>query len=258
MSDWNSGLYLQFARERTQPPLDLAARLARLDPASVLDAGCGPGNSTVVLAETFPGARITGLDQSVSMIERAKKDHPGLRFETGDLLDLTGQYDLIFSNAVLQWIPDHETLLPFLMDHLNPGGTLAVSIPVSRDLPLYRIIRETAEDSGFDFTKAKKTHNEILTPDKYHDILSPISQNVQIWQTTYYHPMASHKQLLAWAESTRLRPYLDCLRPAQKARFRTQILKRLEEAYPPRKDGTILFPFSRLFFTARKPGNSSR
>ena len=69
MPDWDPQQYLKFKKERTQPALDLAARL-ELSPAKALDVGCGPGNSTQVVAERFPHAQVLGLDASASMVRR--------------------------------------------------------------------------------------------------------------------------------------------------------------------------------------------
>ena len=146
MSDWNPKQYLKFEAQRTQPSLDLAMRLRRYAPKSILDLGCGPGNSTAVLREVFPDAALCGLDSSQNMIDKARAAHPALSFRLGDVQALEGTYDLLFSNACLQWLPDHRRLLPHLMHSLNDGGVLAVQIPMNPDEPLFRIIRQTAAD----------------------------------------------------------------------------------------------------------------
>ncbi len=113
MSDWNSTQYLKFKNERTQPAVDLAMRIKN-NPKTIVDIGCGPGNSTSVLRDIFPYADILGIDNSPNMIEKAKAEHPDISFRLCDALSLDGKYDLLFSNACLQWIPDHETLIPSL------------------------------------------------------------------------------------------------------------------------------------------------
>ena len=160
MTEWSPKQYLLFADQRTQPAADLAARVAgRAGRAggtgktvrTAVDVGCGPGNSTAVLRHTFPEARLLGVDLSPEMVERAARQYPEIAFRVGDAASLTGQYDLIFSNACLQWVPQHETLIPGLMERLTSGGVLAVQMPMNDDEPFYRIIREVIEDAKWGF-----------------------------------------------------------------------------------------------------------
>lgn len=133
MSDWNSNQYMKFGAERTQPSIDLVNRIADINPNRILDIGCGPGNSTDRLAKQFPNADILGVDFSEDMLKEARTTYPELRFEHScipdDLDKLDGKFDLIFSNACIHWIPNHESLLPAIFDKLSDGGTLAVQIP---------------------------------------------------------------------------------------------------------------------------------
>lgn len=140
MAEWNSGLYRKFENQRTQPARDLAERIKGTNPHTVLDIGCGPGNSTAVLKAVFPCAQITGIDNSENMIQRAKSEYPDIQFELCDVHAILGRYDVLFSNACLQWVPEHRTLIPELMSKLNDGGILAVQMPMNGDEPLYKII----------------------------------------------------------------------------------------------------------------------
>ncbi len=133
---WDPGQYLKFKDERTRPSIDLAARLDLASPASILDVGCGPGNSTEVLRDRWPAARITGLDSSTDMIERARAAHDWGDWVCADAARLgeSGDrrtWDIVFSNATLQWIPDHERLIPRLFGLVNRGGALAVQVPAN-------------------------------------------------------------------------------------------------------------------------------
>lgn len=252
MSDWNSDLYLKFEKQRTQPALDLAKRIEHHDPAEIVDLGCGPGNGTAVLRSVFPKAMLKGIDNSPNMIEKAKKAHPDIEFNLGDVQDLNGKYDLIFSNACLQWIPDHKQLLPYLMDKLNTGGILAVQIPMNEKEPLFKIIKETVKNSPFDFSRAYFEKNSILAPEEYYDILSECTSDFDIWETVYYHDMPSHDELINWVRGTRLRPYLDCLNDADKKIFEAELLKNVREQYAVMNNGNVILKFRRLFFTATK------
>jgi len=139
MSGWNPGQYLQFENERNKPILDLLGRVGLPCPARVIDIGCGPGNSTQFLAKRWPEAEIVGLDSSGAMLEAARKRLPALHWIECDAsqdLSHLGRFDLVFSNAALQWMPDHERLIPGLFALLNPGGVLAAQMPHTNATPL--------------------------------------------------------------------------------------------------------------------------
>lgn len=250
MSDWNASQYLKFNTQRTQPAQDLAMRVKDLKPKTVADIGCGPGNSTAVLAAAFPDSDILGIDSSPSMIEKAKKEHPNLKFMLCDALSLPGRYDLLFSNACLQWIPDHAILIPALMDKLTDGGVLAVQMPMNGEEPLFRLISETADRWGLAGVKAQP--NETLTPPEYFDILTACSASFDMWETKYYHSLADHQSLIDWVKGTRLRPYLDFLGKEKGEEFETEILQRAKELYTVMSDGSVVLGFRRYFFTAVK------
>ena len=252
MADWNSALYLKFKKERTQPAIDLAHRVRSYNPPKIVDIGCGPGNSTEVLKMFFPNSDIYGIDSSQDMIDRAQKEHPELKFELCDANSLTGGYDMLFSNACLQWIPDHALLLPRLMSCLNAGGVLAVQLPLNREEPLFRIIDKTVSDPKWNLGNVSPEFNNTLDPDKYYDILSDCSSDFQIWETVYYHSLPSHQALIDWVKGTRLRPYLDMLDSENAVLFENEILRCTEKEYPARIDGNVLLRFRRLFFTASK------
>ena len=252
MSEWNSDLYLKFKQQRTQPALDLAKRIEKYNPLRVADLGCGPGNSTSVLKSVFPNARLIGVDNSSNMIEKARQTYPDIEFRLGDIHNLNEKYDLIFSNACLQWIPNHNTLLPYLIEQLNDNGILAVQIPINWNEPLFKIIKDTVEQSDFDFSQAYFENNDALSPNEYYEILSMCASSFDIWETVYYHEMPSHEALIDWVRSTRLRPYLDCLNDNDKKMFETDLLKKVKEQYPVMKNGNVILKFRRLFFIAVK------
>lgn len=252
MSDWNSIQYLKFKNQRTQPAIDLLARVKYADPKTIADIGCGPGNSTSVLAQTFPSSSVVGIDSSRNMIEKAKKEHPQLGFRLCDALSLEGTYDLLFSNACLQWIPEHNSLIPALMDKLNDGGILAVQIPMNGEEPLFRLIKEVAAEPKWGLDKVKLQPNETLTPLEYYDILSGCSSSFDIWETKYYHTMPNHKALVEWVKGTRIRPHLDYLGDKKGAEFENELIERSKALYPVTVDGNVVLGFRRFFFSAVK------
>ena len=248
MSDWNPEKYLLFKNQRTQPALDLANRVRSCQAKTVVDIGCGPGNSTAVLKDVFPHAKILGIDNSANMISKAKAQHSGLDFQVCSAEDLTGSYDLLFSNACLQWIPNHETLIPQLMGKLTEHGVLTVQMPMNWNEPLFRIIKAVAAKPKWDFKNVCFERNDTLSPEAYFDILSACSGSFEIWETVYYHAMPSHEHLIEWVRGTRLRPYLDVLNEEQKVEFEQEILSMVRDAYPFTASGEVVLEFRRFFF----------
>ncbi len=242
MSDWISTQYLNFKNERTQPAIDLAMRI-RNNPRTVVDIGCGPGNSTKVLQEVFFNADIIGIDNSPNMIAKAKAENPNIKFRLCNALSLEGKYDLLFSNACLQWIPSHDTLIPLLMDKLNDNGVLAVQVPINGDEPLFRLIREVVSQPKWELSDAQLQPNETLTPSEYYNILSNCSSSFDMWEVKYYHTMPNHQELINWVKGTRLRPYLDYLGTEKGASFETEIVERSKELYPLMNNGKIVLGF---------------
>lgn len=250
MSDWNPKQYLQFEAQRTQPALDLANRIRGHAPASIVDIGCGPGNSTAVLKTVFPYAKIRGIDSSETMIQRAKETDPEIDFSVCSAESLTGTYDLLFSNACLQWIPDHETLIPQLMTHLTEQGVLAVQIPMNQQEPLYRSIDRIAADPKWNFDRGCLQGNRTLSPRAYFELLSDCAGRFELWETVYYHSMPSRDHLLEWVKGTRLRPYLAALDDSRRIEFENVLREEIQKKYPLTAHGDVIFPFRRFFFLA--------
>ncbi len=248
MFNWNSDQYLKFKAQRTQPAIDLAKRVADVNPKSVLDIGCGPGNSTAVLKAVFPDAKILGIDSSQDMIDKAQKTYPDMYFSLGDAREIADKYDLLFSNACLQWIPNHKELIPYLMSKLNDGGILAVQIPMNGEEPLFRIIRDVVSEMRLSGLERQWT----LKPDEYYEILFRCSDNFKIWETVYYHDLPNHEALLEWVKGTHIRPYLALLNEEDGLEFEKEILDRVKKIYPVMSDGKVILRFRRFFFTAEK------
>lgn len=257
MSDWNARQYLKFKNDRTQPAIDLAARLNCEAPAKALDVGCGPGNSTAVLKARFPKARVIGADFSENMVETAKKDNPELEFIrcdiSADIDSLPHDFDIVFSNACLQWVPDHPSLLPQLMSLLKPGGFLAVQIPMNYQEPIHRIIESTVSHSPWTELIPYMRLFHTLSQEQYFDILSDISTDFTLWQTTYLHRLPSHQAIMEWYSSTGLRPYLDAaVTKEARDNFYQEVFRQVQDEYPVQKNGEVIFRFPRFFFIAEK------
>ena len=255
MSDWNSEQYLKFKKQRTQPAVDLVKRMNIEHPKNILDIGCGPGNSTYVLRKMFPEADILGVDNSEDMIRKAEETYPDIRFKNCDVttgLDQLDEYDVIFSNACLQWIPDHREFIPKLFRKLNKNGVLAVQIPMNGNETLFQIMNEVTSQPQWNFSGMDLEKNETLLPEEYFDILSSCTGNFDIWETVYYHNMPSVEAMVEWVKGTRLRPYLNALDKATAECLEKEITERAIAAYDVQRNGEIIFKFRRFFFVAGK------
>lgn len=253
---WDSAQYLKFKRERTQPSIDLIGRIALSDPETILDVGCGPGNSTEQLKRRYPNAAVYGVDNSEEMLFAAREKYPDIRFGSCDASRELGKlgetYDIVFSNACIQWIPDHPKLLRELMCLLKKGGVLAVQVPMNYDEPIHRIIEETIRTEKWREKIGEPRIFHTLSLEAYYDLLSGLTPEFSMWETVYFHRMRSHADIMEWYGGTGLRPYLDRLSPEEGEAFRADIFRAVERAYPKRANGEIIFRFPRLFFTAVK------
>lgn len=260
MADWNSEQYLKFKAQRTQPAIDLASKIIvekpTEEPFEIIDIGCGPGNSTRVLKDRFPSAHIIGSDYSDNMLKAAMENVPECEFikldAGGDLSEFKGKFDVVFSNACIQWIPEHKRLIPSLFSMLKKGGALAVQIPVQFEEAIHKIIESTVASEKW---RGKITDPRIfhtLSDGEYFDILSELTSDFEMWRTVYFHRMPSVESIIEWYRSTGLKPYLESLSGDDAEEFIGEIGAALEKEYQKQKNGEIIFRFPRLFFTAKK------
>ena len=254
--DWNPELYLKFGKERTQPSIDLVSRIDKEDPDSILDVGCGPGNSTQVLAARWPAAQITGIDNSPAMIEKAKNDYPAQEWLLSDAGTdaLPGKFDIIFSNATIQWIPDHADLLRKFSQALTEDGLIALQIPLFWDMPIGKAIAAVAGENRW-AERTKGATDLFIIHDHiwYYDRLSQMFGSVEMWETSYMHVMDAHQAIMDMIRSTGLKPYLERLESENDRQdFESLVLETVKEDYPLQRNSKVLFPFERLFFIAKK------
>ena len=256
MPTWNPSLYLKFERERTQPVRDLISRISVPSPKKIIDIGCGPGNSTQALKIAYPNAEILGVDSSPEMIEKAKKKYPGLSFLLCDissqLSNLPNDFDIVFSNACLHWVPNHHTLLPGLMTLLKPGGMLAVQMPMSKKSAVHTILQDVAKSDEWCDKIPNTVHHHLLPQDEYFDIFSENSSDFSLWETTYFHVMDSHQGILEWYRGSGMRPYLEYLDEVDTPVFEKLVYDGIQKTYPVQKNNQVIFRFRRFFFVAEK------
>ncbi|WP_138465446.1 methyltransferase domain-containing protein [Poseidonocella sp. HB161398] len=256
-SDWNPEAYHRFRGLRLRPALDLLAQVALLPPGVVVDLGCGSGAVGPALAQRFPDRQIHGVDRSPAMLEEAEATGAYHRLEQGDIAEWRAEAPvaLIFSNAALNWVPDHETLLPRLAGMLAPGGMLAVQAPFQQEAPSHRLLREISGalyPQLFDWSGWRDDVRDLAGYDRILDGLGEAS----LWETTYAQllpPDAAAHPVRRFTESTAGRRVLDRLGPEDAAGFLGAYDGALDAHYPRRADGAVLFPFRRIFFTLRVP-----
>lgn len=254
MPDWNPKLYLQFKNERNRASLDLIQHINHPQAAFITDLGCGPGNSTKVLHNTYPSAHITGIDNSQSMLKEAQASLPECYFENADMSEWKPQrkQDIIFANASLQWLSGHQDLIPHFASQLNENGVLAIQMPDNWNEPSHAHMRKIASE----FKISELDRESILTTHDYYDLLSKSGCTIDMWRTTYYHVMPSITSIIDWVKGTRLRPYLEKLDEAAQGQFIEKYHRLLTNSYLAQHDGNILMPFPRLFIVARKQKNT--
>jgi trans-aconitate 2-methyltransferase len=252
---WSAKQYVAFEEERTRPVRDLLAALPPIEARAVIDLGCGPGNSTEVLAACYPQANISGIDSSSDMIEAARRRLPRVSFAVQDLQAWrdAGPFDVILANAVLQWVAGHESLLPALVKKLAPGGALAVQMPDNLDEPAHRLMREVAAGGPWAAKLAAASAARAPLPSApwYYQLLRPLCSKVDLWRTTYYHFLSGGAEaLVEWFKGSALRPFLDPLNDAERGAFLERYTAAIAKAYPPVADGGVMLPFPRVFLTA--------
>ena len=257
MPSWDPDVYERFKAYRDRPALDLLLRIPTdLEPRQIWDLGCGTGEHAAVLALRHPAARVHGLDSSPDMLARARSREIDVDWVEADLSQFAPvvQPDLIFTNAALQWAPDHAALIPRLASTLSVGGVFACQMPTAFDTAWHARLRELAGEAAWATRLATAdAARPIAAPEQYYAWLAPICREVDIWTTTYLHVLEGDDPVVEWMRGTALRPYLDALAgQAERETFLETYRARVRDALPPRPDGTTLFPFPRLFIVARR------
>lgn len=252
--DWNPEAYNRFRGLRLRPAMDLLAAIETAPAGDVIDLGCGNGVIGAALRARFADARIVGVDNSQSMLDQAREAGDFDALVSADIAEWTAQTPpaLIFSNAALHWLPDHETLLKRLAGMLGAGGVLAVQMPHQNNAPSHRLWVSLVEEmfaGRVDMTRGPK----VMPPAQYHRILSPLG-TLKLWETSYYQQLAPCENghpVRHFTQSTFARPILAALDGAEQLALVAAYEAVMDKAYPKAADGTVLFPFRRLFFTLK-------
>jgi len=253
MSDtWSPSTYLQFGDERTRAARDLLAQVPLGTARRIVDVGCGPGNSTALLAARYPDAELIGLDSSAAMLAEARTALPHAHFVEGDaavwLPD--ADVDLVFANAVYQWIPEHVSIVPRVLRAMAPGSVLAVQMPDNLAEPTHQLMQRVAEEGPWAGRLVDAPRAPLPPVRTYYDALTPVASRVDIWHTVYNHVLASPDAVVDWVKGTGLRPFIDPLPADERTAFLERYRAAIADAYPPAADGKVLLRFPRLFLVA--------
>lgn len=250
---WNPEIYLKFREQRYQPFDDLLAMVRIRSGLRVIDLGCGTGELTQRLADALPESDVLGIDSSPEMLATAATlERTGLRFDQRPIQELTGNWDLIFSHAAIQWVPDHRTLVPRLFNHLNRGGQLVVQIPNNFAHPTHTLIEAVAGEEPFHTaSNGYQKRFYVLGIDDYAEILNAAGgTDLTVLGKIYPHYLESSDQLAEWMSGTALIPYLENLPIESHSAFMERYRAALRERFP----GTpVFFGFERVLFSATRP-----
>lgn len=252
---WDPDLYLTFRAYRERPALDLLARVDLDAPAIVYDLGCGTGDMARHMAARWPGAQVTGIDSSPDMLAKARAGGGRVTWQQADVATFRTDppAELLFTNAVFNWVPHHDQVLPRLMQSLAPGGLLALQMPrIYEQAAQRQIAAAVLEGPWRDRLHAEFLEQPVQPPDTYYPILAPHARSVDIWETNYIHVLTGDNPVLTWMAATALRPFYDMLQGEERQRFEDDVAARIRQAYPKEADGRTLFPLQRLFIIARR------
>lgn len=249
---WNPEKYLQFKEQRSAPFDDLLKLVKVRQNLKAVDLGCGTGELTRKLADALPDSDVLGIDSSAEMLKSSQAwTRSGLRFELGDQAHLTGSYDLIFSNAALQWSEKHTELIPNLFRCLTPGGQIVVQVPSNHNHVSHRVYREVAVQEPFvSALNGFNRQSPVLPIEAYAELFfREDAQEIVVFEKVYAHVLENADAIVDWISGTALVPYFERLNDSMRAEFTESIRKRMRKELP----GTpVFYPFKRTLFSAIK------
>lgn len=250
---WNPDQYLHFSDHRLRPAIDLLNAIPPISAKHVVDLGCGTGSVLPALRNRWPNAELSAVDQSVEMLTAAKETFSDAIFSQADIADWRpeGKVDVIFSNAALNWLDHHDSLLRRLAGFLSEHGVLAVQMPRNHDRPSHTCVAEIVDTEPY-ASKLKPLIKPapVHAPSYYMDCLSELRNEgarIDVWETDYQQIMQGDNPVVEWTKGTYLRPFLDALDGEDRANFEAHYREKIKSAYPRLADGSTIFAFRRLF-----------
>jgi trans-aconitate 2-methyltransferase len=254
VTTWEPQTYLRYADIRFRAGLDLIARIPKSEYPTIYDLGCGTGHLTRILADTFSSSPVIGIDSSSEMLAEARREFPSIDWQQADITSWrpSAPAGLIYSNAALQWVPDHETLLPSLLKQVRPGGVLAMQVPRHFESPSHLGLKELVMQSEWRSRLEPLLLAPVPAPETYWRWLLPHARNIDVWETIYLQVLDGQDPVVNFMRGTALRPFLTILPEPDAARFVEAFAERMAAAYPRQPNGQTLFPFRRLFLIAQR------
>ncbi|MCZ6554722.1 MAG: methyltransferase domain-containing protein [Candidatus Dadabacteria bacterium] len=250
---WNPELYHKFQKERFEPFKDLLDLIVIRERLRVLDLGCGTGELTEMVLDMLPESQILGIDNSPEMLNKAiQRKGAGLDFELSSIEDVSGNWDLIFSNAAIQWVDNHLELVPRLVSLLNPGGQIAVQLPANHSHSTQTMITKIADEEPFK-TALNSWQREwsVLSIRDYAELLYESGAcDINVFEKIYPHVLENIEAVIDWLSGTALLPYFERLPQELHEDFLNSYRERLQDLYPA---VPVFYPFQRIFFSARMP-----
>lgn len=253
---WDPQQYARFSHARLRPITDLLSHIPLATAETVFDLGCGAGSAFDPLRVRFPNATIVGLDNYMAMLEAARNNDCGVNVIAADIASWGPDQKaaLIFSNAALQWVEDHDQLLPRLMGMLLPGGVLAIQMPVVWVEPVHTILADLVREAPWNaHIDPELRPFALLSPERYAEILAPLATQLDIWETRYLHRLTGDNAVFEWIRGSSLQPMLQQSPQDLRAGFSEAYSQVLSRAYPVTGDGTTHYFMRRLFIVAIAP-----
>ncbi|QUR69535.1 trans-aconitate 2-methyltransferase [Mycobacterium spongiae] len=255
---WDPDVYLAFADHRNRPFYEMLSRVGATRARRVVDLGCGPGHLTRYLARRWPEAVVEAVDSSPEMVAAARER--GVDATAGDLRSWKPKpdTDVVVSNAALHWVPEHPDLMVRWAGELAPGSWIAVQIPGNFETPSHSVVRALSRREPYAKIMRDipfRVGAAVQSPAYYADLMLTAGCKVDVWETTYQHQLSGERPVLEWINGTALVPVRERLSEQMWEQFRQELIPLLDDAYPPRSDGTTLFPFRRLFVVAEVGGS---
>ena len=212
--------------------------------------------STAALVSAFGDSEIIGADLSEEMLAKARKNISQAIFIRRDfsqpLSDL-GKFDLIFSNAFIQWLPDQKEFMEDSFRMLSEGGVFAAQIPLFGEMPANNCIVKAEELFADKIKGIEKSRFVLHTASEYYDMITSFTDKTTVWITEYVHKMKDYGELLNFLKGAALRPHLELLTGrTDREQFLNTVLENIRGVYPVEKNGKVLFPFRRLFLIGEK------
>ncbi len=249
---WDPNQYQKFKEERSAPFVDLLALIEMRPGMAVVDLGCGTGELTRRLADLLPESRVLGIDNSPQMLERARTQaRPGLTFAIGDIADLDGEWDLVFSHAAIHWLEDHGELVPRLFSYLRPDGQMAVQLPSNHRHPAHTLIIDTAREEPFRTALGGWVRQSpVLEIDRYAELLYQCgAERITVYEKVYPHLLADANALAEWTSGTTLVPYFERLPRELHDPFLDSYRQKLAAIWP---RGPVFYTFRRILMAATR------